>query len=24
DGYSASQIYDFAISKGEIPGVRIE
>ncbi|HAH8707108.1 TPA: hypothetical protein HIP81_003056 [Escherichia coli] len=24
DGYSAAQIYDFAISKGEIPGVRIE
>ncbi|EFI0579890.1 hypothetical protein ACF1PH_004874 [Escherichia coli] len=24
DGYSAEQIYDLAISKGEIPGVRIE
>ncbi|HBL4899308.1 TPA: hypothetical protein LR157_003364 [Escherichia coli] len=24
DGYSAAQIYDLAISKGEIPGVRIE
>lgn len=24
DEYSAAQIYDFAISKGEIPGVRIE
>ncbi|EPA7016439.1 hypothetical protein ACQ461_004922, partial [Escherichia coli] len=23
-GYSAAQIYDLAISKGEIPGVRIE
>ncbi|EOJ4660095.1 hypothetical protein ACSREB_004758, partial [Escherichia coli] len=22
--YSAAQIYDLAISKGEIPGVRIE